>query len=163
MNRNETIALGAGAASLAGLLFLGVRRAKAKAIVADLNKVLVSNPTGNSTDIQTSKAFHPEYWKHAIQGGAKWKIYTVAQAREMAKAIKNAVGQYGGTYDDEKEIVKQIAKMPSKAQISMVSFYFRDAYGSNLGSFIVQYVDKDNNLAQIQQHINSIPDYIKAT
>lgn len=149
--RGIYITTGFSVLSIIGI-FIAANRSRKKKMIEEINKIIdtASQSEGNITDLAKNDAFNPNFYKKYYPKGKPGPT-----AKAVAKKIYDAIGTFS---DNETEIVKIISQIKTKSHLSFAAAAFKKEYGKDLGAFIVEKVDKDNNLEQIQTHIKSIPD-----
>lgn len=148
--RGIFITSGISVLSIVGI-YIAVNRSRKNKMIAEINEIIDkgSQESGDVSDLAKSEAFDPNFFKKYFPNSKPGPT-----ALAYAKKINAAIGPFS---DNEEEIVKIFSQMKSKSIVSFTAAAFKKEYGKDLGNFIVEKVDKDNNLEQIQTHIKSIP------
>ena len=150
MKRKHYIGLGITLIATVGI-YVAINRNRKKKLLGQINEILDkgTQTTGTTKDVKNDQAFSPTLYK--TTGGA---IPKKAKAESIAKKIHDSIGTF---YDNETDIVAAIKSVPTKTQLSYIANIFLSKYGQGLGSFITKYVDKEDNLEQIQSIVNAMP------
>ena len=148
---------GGSALIISVALYIAINSIRKKKLIKQLNEILDkgTQATGTSADIATDDAFDPNFYKNYQKKNNKMTLVSSEVANKMAKTIYDSIGNF---YDDEPAIVSQIKTIGTKTKLSWVSDKFTTKYGKNLGSFIVEHVDRGDNLQQIQNIIKTMPE-----
>lgn len=153
--RGIFITTGISILSITGI-FIAANRSRKKKMIEEINEIIDKGrqESGDISDLAKNPAFDINFWKKYYP---KSNMDKSENAKFFAKKIFDSVG---ALYDNEDEVVKTIAKVKSKSTISAISSAFTNLYGKSLGDFIVQEIDKGNNLQQIESHIKSLPNLL---